>query len=197
MKTLRGFFQVLRHVADRLVHAEGHVPGLAGEDREHAGEFGAEHLAGKQVQEENHGEGQKAEDRHRLQDVEQRDQHHLGAPALGGKSGVDEGENDRTDDGEQHPHGRSQRIDRQIGRIERHRRCVEGGQGKGGLLAAIDDQHHRADHENQRNGVPDVRAQRLPQSRCQNIVKRHAYRLVRTRRADRPEKIETGPRSAL
>ncbi len=125
MKTLGRFLQILRNVAHRLVHAEGHVPGLAGEDRKHAGELGAEHPTGEKVQEENHGEGQKAEDRHRLQDVEQRNQHHLGAPALGGKGGIDESENDRADDRQQHPHRRSQRIGRQVGRIERYRTDIE------------------------------------------------------------------------
>src|SRR6202007_2122432 len=33
VETLCGFIEILRYVADRLIHAEGHVPGLAGEDR--------------------------------------------------------------------------------------------------------------------------------------------------------------------
>ena len=36
VKALRRLVEVVRHVAQRLVHAEGHVPGLAGEDREDA-----------------------------------------------------------------------------------------------------------------------------------------------------------------
>jgi hypothetical protein len=197
MKALGCFFQILGDVAHRLIHAEGHVPGLAGEDREHAGEFGAEHAAGKQVHEEDDGEGQKAEDWHRLQDIEQGNQHHLGAPALGGKGGIDEGENDRANDGQQHPHGRSQRIERQVGRIERHWRNVEGGQGRDGLLATVDDEHHGADDKNQRNDIPDVGPQRLPQYGWANILKRHESRLVQNSPCSRPEKIETGPRSAL
>ena len=160
MKAQRGFIEVFRHVAHRLVHAERHVPGLAGEDREHAGEFGPEHAAGKQVHEKNDGEGQKAEDRHRLQDIQKRDQHHLGAPALGREGRVDEGEDDRADDRQQHPHGGAQRIERKVGRIERHRGDVERRQRCRGLSAAIDDQHHGADHENQRDEVPDVGPQR-------------------------------------
>ncbi len=178
MKALGRFLEILRYVAQRLIHAEGHVPGLAREDREHAGEFGAEHASRKQVQEENHGEGEEAEDRHRLQDVEQRDQHHLGAPALGGKCRIDESENDRADDRQQHPHRRPQRIEGQVGGIERYRRDVERRQRKRGLPAAIDDQHHGADHQNKRDRVPDVGPQRLPQSRRQNLLKVHARCLV-------------------
>ena len=162
VKALRRLLEILRDVAHRLVHAERHVPGLAGENREHASEFGAEHAAGKQIHEEDDGEGQKAEDRHRLQDIEQRNQHHLGAPALGGKCGIDEGENDRANDGEQHPHRRSQGVGRQIGRIERYRRDIERRQRSRGLLASVDNQHQCADHKHQGHYVPDVGSQRMP-----------------------------------
>jgi hypothetical protein len=136
-------------------------------DRSLAGEFGAEHLPGEQIQEENDGEGEKAEDRHRLQNVEQRDQHHLGAPALGREGRIDEGEDDRADDGQQHPHGRSQRIDGKIARSERYRRDVECRQGKRGLLAAIDDQHHRADDESR---GPDAGAPHRPGALADAVI---------------------------
>jgi hypothetical protein len=178
VKAVGRFFQVLRNVTHRLVHAERHVPGLAGEDREHAGEFGAEHAAGKQVQEEDDSKGQKAEDRYRLQDIEQRDQHHLGAAALGGKGGIDEGEYDGADDRQQHPHGRSQRIDRKIGRVERHRRRLKRRQGSCGLLASVDDQHHGADDENQRHRIPDVGPQGEAQCGRAKVLERHPSRLV-------------------
>src|SRR3979411_1111021 len=132
-----------------------------------------------------------------MRENEEGDQHHLGAPALGGKGGVDEGENDRANDGQQHPHGRSQRIERQVGRIERHWSNVEGGQGRPGLAATVDDEHHGADDKNQRNDIPDVGPQRLPQYGWANILKRHESRLVQNSPCSRPEKIETGPRSAL
>jgi len=64
-----------------------------GEDREHAGEFGAEHAAGNRFMKKTTVKSE-AEDRHRLQDIEQRNQHHLGTPALGGEGGIDEGEYD-------------------------------------------------------------------------------------------------------
>ncbi len=73
---------------------------------------------------------------------------------------------------------RAQRIDRQIGRVERHRRDVERRQRERGLLAAIDDQHHGADHQNQRHRVPDVGPQRLSQCGRANILERHQSRLV-------------------
>jgi hypothetical protein len=156
------------------------------QDRKHAGELRTEHLAGEKIQEENHGKGEKPKDRHRLQDIEQRNQHHLGAPALGGQRRIDEGEHDRADNRQQHPHRRSQRIAWQIGRIERYRRNIERRQGKGSLLAAVDDQHHGADHQNQRDSVPDIGPQRLPQCRRSDIMKGHRRRLVQRRLNLRP-----------
>ena len=41
-----GLGQLVGHGAQRLVEAEGHVPGLAGEDREHRRQLGAEHRPG-------------------------------------------------------------------------------------------------------------------------------------------------------
>ena len=121
-----------------------------------------------------------------MQDIKQGDQHHLGAPALGGERRIDEGEDDRADDREQHPHRGSQRVVRKIGRIERYRRDVECRQRKRSLFAAIDDQHHGADHEDQRHRVPDVGPQRLPQSRRQDFLKRHTLELaVQTAGEDR------------
>ena len=52
VKAARGLVEVARDGAQRLVEAEGHVPGLAGEDREDRREFDAEHLAREQRQEE-------------------------------------------------------------------------------------------------------------------------------------------------
>ncbi len=48
-KLIDALLQVRRHGAQRLVHAEGHVPGLAGEDREDRRQFQPHHLAGEQV----------------------------------------------------------------------------------------------------------------------------------------------------
>ena len=50
---------------------------------------------GNKLQEERDREGQEAQDRHRLQDVEQRDQRHFGAPAFGRERRVSECEEQR------------------------------------------------------------------------------------------------------
>ena len=122
----RGLVEVARNGLQRLVEAEGHVPGLAREDREDRRELHAEYLARKQRHEPDNGEGEEAEHRHRLQDVEERDQHQLRPPALGGERAVDEGEDQRGDDCRQHPHGGAQRIFRQDRGIERDRRFAGG-----------------------------------------------------------------------
>jgi len=107
---LRRLFQILRNVAQRLVHAEGHVPGLTGEDREHRGEFGAEHAAGKEIEEEKTTVKVR---KPRIGTDCRMSSSGISTisapPALGGKRCIDEGENDRADDRKQHPHGRTQR----------------------------------------------------------------------------------------
>ena len=85
-------------VLKRLVQAERHVPGLRGEDREDRRAFVAEQAARKERDEAGHGDRQEAQDRHRLQDVEHRDQDFLGPPALGGERRVGEAEDQRGDE---------------------------------------------------------------------------------------------------
>ena len=53
-----------RHRAQRLVEAERHVPGLAGENREDGREFGAEDATRRERHEEHDGNRDEAEDRH-------------------------------------------------------------------------------------------------------------------------------------
>ncbi len=85
-------FKVARNCFQRLVEREGHVPGLAREDRKNGREFSPELAAWKQAHEEYDCKGEEAEDRHRLKDVQRRNNHALRSLALGGKRGHDEGE---------------------------------------------------------------------------------------------------------
>ena len=120
-KPLGDLVEIARHGAQRLIETEGHVPGLAGEDREDRRAFRAEHRAGEQAEEKGHGKGQEAEDRHRLQNVEQRDQNHFGAPAFGGERRIGEGEDERGRHRREHAQRRAQRVIGQIpvGQIDR------------------------------------------------------------------------------
>ena len=113
-KAARDFIEIGRHGAQRLVERKGHVPGLAGEDGEDRRQFRAQRVAGEEAEEEGHGEGEKAQDRHRLQDVEHRDQHHFGAPALGRERRVSEGEHQRSGERREHAQHRPKRIVREF-----------------------------------------------------------------------------------
>ena len=106
------------HRAQRLVQAERHVPGLAGEDREDRRQFQPHHLAGEQVHEEHDGEGEEPQDRHRLQDVQHRDQHQPGPPAFRGGGAVGEGEQQRGDQRGEHPQRGAHGVVRQVDRVE-------------------------------------------------------------------------------
>ena len=75
-----------------MAEGEGHVPCLAGEDREDRRRLHAENGAGEQRHPNGDRGGQEAEDRHRLQDVEQRYQHHAQSPASGRRQTIDEAE---------------------------------------------------------------------------------------------------------
>ena len=101
-----------------------------GEDREDRRQLHPQHPAGEQVHEEDDGEGQEADDRHRLQDVQDRHQYQAGPAALRGPGRVGEGEEEGTGEGREHPQRRTQGVARQIRRVETdrlHRR--EGGDG--------------------------------------------------------------------
>ena len=78
------------------------------------GEFGAEDLAGKQAEEEDDGEGEEAEDRDGLQDVEHGDEDEPGAAAFGGPGGVGEGEEEGADQGREHAQGGADGVVREV-----------------------------------------------------------------------------------
>ena len=92
-------------------------------------------LPGKRREEERHREGQEAQHRHRLQDVERGQDEQLGAPALGGERRHDESEDQRSHDGGEHAQHRAQGIFRQVGGIEAHRLAGKPRGGRGHLAA--------------------------------------------------------------
>ncbi len=152
----RGFAQIVRHRDERLVQAERHVPGLRGEDRENGGAFVAEEAAGKEPDEAGDGDGQEAENRHRLQDVEDRDQNLLGPLVLGGNRGIAEAEHQRRSECRDHAQHGSEAIFGQIARIERDRELLARNERHAHLLARPGDQRDSADDERQRYPVPEA-----------------------------------------
>ena len=89
----RGFAQIGRDPYEGLVEAEGHVPGLRGENREDRRAFVAEQTAGKErSREHRQHDREKTEDRHRLQDVEHGDQQLFRAPAFGREGRISKAE---------------------------------------------------------------------------------------------------------
>ena len=160
-KPFRDLCQVRGDRSERLVEREGHVPGLAREDREDGGHLGAENAARKEVQEKRDREGQEAEDRHRLQDVEQRDQHHLGPPALGREGGIGEREDERGPERQKHAQRGAQGVIGQVGVVERDGRSIGRGQRQHHAARAMDDQNEQPEDQRQGDHVPLV-GQRAP-----------------------------------
>ena len=63
--------------------------------------------------------GQKDQDRNRLQHVEDRDEHLLGAPKASRRRAVDEGEDGGEAEGDEHPEQRPRRVVRDVGDVRR------------------------------------------------------------------------------
>jgi hypothetical protein len=182
VKRLGSFFQIAWNRDQRLIEAERHVPRLAGEDGEYACQFRAQHLAGKQRHEENHGEGDVAENRHRLQDVENRNEHQPGAPALGGKRCIGKGEHQGGHQRGQHAQRRSQGVFGQVERIERNRRLLHDLQGGLHLADADKRQRQAPENERRRHQIPPVR--QIGPNRTADgkvAVVSHCHRLLRAR----------------
>jgi hypothetical protein len=102
-KAVACFIEIVWDGAQGLEEAEGHVPGLAGEDGKDRGKLGAQRPVRRQGDEEHHGEGEIAQHRYGLEDIEEWDQHHLGAAALRRQRAVSEAEDERYAEREQHP----------------------------------------------------------------------------------------------
>ncbi len=134
-----------------------------------AASSGPSTLPGKQRDEEHDGEGQIAEDRHRLQHVEQRDQHHFGAPALGGEGRVGEGEDQRRDQRDHHPRRRTQRIQRQRRRRERNHRRAGCDPWRNQLVSGGADQREDRHHQDEGSRVAPVRQPLPPNAADQHV----------------------------
>ncbi|MEJ1969309.1 MAG: hypothetical protein WDN03_11860 [Rhizomicrobium sp.] len=170
-----GFGQVARDGAQRLIEAEGHVPGLTGEDGEHRRQLGPEHPSGRQRHEEDDGDGDEAEDRHRLEDVQERDQDRAGARALGRPGGIGEGEDQRCPERDEPAQRGAQRVFRQVGRIERDRGAGELGQGLQQKLAGAGEQDDEAEDEQRRQHVPRARQEATGPDRDGRYEHREAH----------------------
>ena len=143
-----------RNGAQRLIEAERHVPGLAGENRKNGGVFGAQHAAGRQRHEEHHGHRNEAEDRNRLQNVEQRHEDALGIFVLGRQRRIGERENQREHHRDQHAQRRACRVFGQMARIERRRLLLQLGQRLEQMAARLAEKDQEAEHQKEREHVP-------------------------------------------
>ena len=156
MKADRGLIQVGGHGLQRLIHAERHVPGLAGEDREDRRQFQSQHLAGEQVHEEHDGEGQEPQDRHRLQHVQHRHQDQRGPPAFGCGGAVGESEQQRGCQRREHAQCGANRVFRQVHRVQGDfggTGRVDPGQGAFRDMPRAD---QNADDAQKRHRIPDI-----------------------------------------
>jgi hypothetical protein len=76
--------EFLWHRAQRLVERERHVPHLAGEDREDRRRFQPQQTPREEGDEAGHADREEPEHRHRLKNVQQRDQDLLGLAVVRG-----------------------------------------------------------------------------------------------------------------
>ncbi len=155
----RGFDQLARDGAQRLVDAERHVPRLRREDRKDRGAFDAQQPAREQRDEPGDGDRQKPQDRHRLEDVEQRDQDLFGLAAFRRERGIGEAEDERGDQRPGHAQHGAQRVCRQRPRVEADRQRLAQLIAHAHRRAAPGDQRQEPEHQRQRHKVPDRRPQ--------------------------------------
>jgi hypothetical protein len=131
------------------VEAERHVPGLAGENREDRREFGAQHTPGSKRHEEHDGDRDKTQDRHRLENIEHRNEDTFGLLVLRRQRRIGEGEQQRQRHGDEHAQRRARGIFRQMARIERRRRALQVGERLEQMAARFAEEDQQP--ENQQN----------------------------------------------
>jgi len=151
-----GFVQILGQGAQALIEAERHVPSLAREDGEDGRQFRAHQAAREQRHEGDDGDGNESQDRHRLQDVEDRHQQDLRPPHLGRQSGIGEGEEERGEQRQDHPQRGPQGVFRQDARIERDGGSRRAGQRHRHLPRGVSGQREQRDDQDERDAVPVV-----------------------------------------
>jgi hypothetical protein len=174
LETPRGLIQIARHRRQRLVEAEGHVPGLTREDREDRGKFRPDHAPREQIEEKENGKGKKTKNRHRLQDIERGNQNHPKTPALGGKGCHNERKDDRKSQRHEHAERRSEGVVGQVSQVEMDR--VRRRQRREGAARRMGDEDEAGQHAQDRGAVPNIgnatTAHEGGQGRC-----RHGLRL--------------------
>src|SRR5262249_52797134 len=102
-----GLLEFRRNRTQRLIEAEGHVPGLAREDREDRREFRTKNSSWREREKEKIGDGQVTKDRYGLQNVEYRNEQRACARALRGPGRIGECEDERNEEAGQHPQRRA------------------------------------------------------------------------------------------
>ena len=102
--------QFVRNILGGRVHAEGHVPHLAGEDQQDGAELHAELPRGKQRHHGHHHGRQKTQHRDGLQGVEQRNQDALGAGVVRGELAIGDGKDQADEVGGEDPRHREERV---------------------------------------------------------------------------------------
>mmetsp|Transcript_21587 Transcript_21587/g.51171 ORF Transcript_21587/g.51171 Transcript_21587/m.51171 type:complete len:655 (+) Transcript_21587:263-2227(+) len=158
LEDARGLLQLARHGAQRLVEAEGHVPGLAGEDGEQRRQLHTEQIAREQRDEGRHRDGLEAQDGNGLQDVQQRHQHLLGRLDLGGQHRKHAGEQHRGPEGDEHAQRGAQQVIGQVGNVQAQRQRLAEMEGLGHLRRGQRQQDEHRQHQRQQRPVPAVEA---------------------------------------
>ncbi len=151
-----GLGEVARHGLERLVQAESHVPRLRREHRKNHRELQPQHAARKQGDEAGHGDRQIAQNRHRLQHVEQRHHDFFGVAIVGRDPGVDQGEHGTGGQRGQHAQHGVERVLGQIRGFERQRHGLAQMEWHRHLPTGVADDEQHADDQRQRDQIAAV-----------------------------------------
>src|SRR5713101_3012047 len=112
--------EIARNSFQRRIKAESDVPDLAGEDQQDGTEFDAKLAVREQGHHGQHHSGKKTEHGNGLQDVEQRNQDHFGAPRTGGQVPIAQSKNETEGVSHADAHQRIKSVERKVARILRN-----------------------------------------------------------------------------
>src|SRR5450755_2715314 len=146
----------MRHAAQGLIEAEGHIPGLTREDCEDRRELRSRDTSGCKREKKHHGHRYKAEDRHRLQNVEEWYEKDFGAPALRGESRIGKSKRERGDHRDQHAQAATRAVADKFPRIERNRRRLKTGERLGEPTRRLAQVYEKTENECNGDDVPAV-----------------------------------------
>src|SRR5271166_2548722 len=174
---LGGLAHVARNALQRRVEAEGHVPDLPGENEQDCAHFHADLVMREKRHHREHHARQKAEDRNRLQNVEQRNHDALGLRVIGSNVAVNQREGEREHVRDSDPQQRVSRVHGKFGgiardldvRIERAKPCASENEH------GVEERKTGSKDDEVGQHRPGLRGQQRPRSLAENANRLPAW----------------------